>query len=83
MCDPQIRRHQANVVWVHNTPNLTGVRWCYLFLPDSDDVLISCMIGNPARRTFKILEEFRPATELELTVLSMLEKMTAQRPEKE
>lgn len=72
MNGPVVRRNaKDNTAWVYNTKRLTGLRWCYLF-SKGNPTLISCMSGNPVK-DFKILEEFRPATKLELEFLNHLE----------
>lgn len=74
MAGGNISRAQENVAWVYQSSLKTGLRWCYLFLSDSE-AMICCMTGNPADKNFKILEDFRPATENELRGLDYMELM--------
>lgn len=74
MAGATVTRLRENVAWVYQSSRLTGLRWCYLFLVDAE-AMICCMTGNPADENFRILENFRPATEAELQVLDYMELM--------
>ena len=81
MCGASITRTQESVVWVYQGPEKTGLRWCYLFLTEID-ALICCMTGNPMDDNFRILENFRPATNTELQGLDYMEIMMNRDKEK-